>query len=119
MGVSPHVWGEVLPWLNIFATLAIYILVWVAYKFFKFNVAPDVQDEVSSRRKRNFSISQYLSLQVEEKKELRKKRYDHGETAFTRQGSTRSRTMAKSSFAFSAADGQKPGELIRQGKWYF
>ena len=47
MGVSPHVWGEVLPWLNIFATLAIYILIWVAYKFFKTNLYPDEQDEVS------------------------------------------------------------------------
>ena len=51
MGVSPHVWGEVLPWLNIFATLAIYILVWVAYKFFKYNFAPDEQDEVSLAQK--------------------------------------------------------------------
>ena len=54
---------------------------------------------------------------MEEKKAIKKQLYEHGETAFTRQGSTRSRTQAKSSFAFSAADGQKPGELIRQGKW--
>ena len=47
MGVSPHVWGEVLPWLNIFATLAIYILVWTTYKFFKNVFAKDIQDEVS------------------------------------------------------------------------
>lgn len=55
MGVTPHVWGEVLPWLNIFATLAIYILFWVAYKFFKYNFAPDEQDEVSTAHIKRYS----------------------------------------------------------------
>ena len=56
MGVSPHVWGEVLPWLNIFATLAIYILVWTTYKFFKNVFAKDIQDEVSLVRLFEFTL---------------------------------------------------------------
>ena len=59
-----------------------------------------------------------MVIQQKEKAELKKKMADGlAETPFDRASnmSTRSRTKVKSSFAFSAADNQKPGEMIRQG----
>jgi len=61
---------------------------------------------------------QFMVIQQKEKAELKKKMADGlAETPFDRASnmSTRSRTKVKSSFAFSAADNQKPGEMIRQG----
>ena len=59
-----------------------------------------------------------MVIQQKEKAELKKKMADGlAETPFDRASnmSTRSRTKVKSSFAFSAADNQKPGEMIRSG----
>ena len=60
-----------------------------------------------------------MVIQQKEKAELKKKMADQNlaETPFDRASnmSTRSRTKVKSSFAFSAADNQKPGEMIRSG----
>ena len=64
------------------------------------------------------SFVQFMVIQQKEKAELKKKMADGlAETPFDRASnmSTRSRTKVKSSFAFSAADNQKPGEMIRQG----
>ena len=47
MGVIPHVWAEPIPWLNIFATLAIYLMILLAARFLKYVLFKDVQDEVS------------------------------------------------------------------------
>ena len=46
MGVIPHVWAEPIPWLNIFATLAIYLMILLAARFLKYVLFKDVQDEV-------------------------------------------------------------------------
>ena len=50
------------------------------------------------------------------KEKARARSEGNAETAFSRKGSRRSTTRAKSAFAFSSAEeGKKPGELIRQG----